>query len=99
MNFTLLKVLLALLPVLMLFFGALVLFVRGKDFKSFLQLFGAASLVLVPITHLFEALHVFPQMHWGMERSAGHYLDLGSATVGLILFPIGYLLHAITQRN
>jgi hypothetical protein len=28
---------------------------------------------------------------WGLENSPGHYLDLASAVVALILFPVGYL--------
>jgi hypothetical protein len=56
-------------------------------------------LVLVPITHVAEALHLLPWMHWGLEHSAGHYLDLCGAALGLMLFPIGYLLHAITKRQ
>ena len=53
---------------------------------------GAGCLVVVVLTHLREALHLLPWMHWGLEHSAGHYLDLGSAVLGLTLFPIGYLL-------
>src|SRR6266705_3327606 len=33
------------------------------------------------------------------NHSVGHYLDLGSAVLGLTLFPIGYLLHALTKRH
>jgi len=35
----------------------------------------------------------------GSEHSVGHYLDLGGAVLGLTLFPIGYLLHALTNRH
>ena len=48
--------------------------------------------MLVVLTHLCEALHLFPWMRWGSEHSIGHYLDLWSAVLGLTLFPIGYLL-------
>jgi hypothetical protein len=99
MNFTQIKALLALLPALVLFFGALILYVRGRALYFLLQLFGAGCLVLVPVTHVAEALHLFPWMHWGLEHSAGHYLDLCGAALGLTLFPIGYLLHAITERH
>ena len=34
-------------------------------------------------------------MDWGQEHSIGHYLDFWSAVLGLSLFPIGYLLHAL----
>ena len=98
MNVTLLKALVALVPAGMLFSGAVVLFLRGKTVGSFLQLLGAGCLVLVVLTHVSEALHLFPWMHWGLELSVGHDLDFWSAVLGLTLFPIGYLLHAFTKR-
>lgn len=99
MNVALLKALLALLPALVLFFGSLVLFVRGKSLCFVLQLLGAGCLVLVPVTHVAEALHLFPAMGWGLEHSPGHYLDLCSAACGLTVFPIGHLLHALSRQN
>ena len=99
MNVTLLKALLAMMPTCMLFCGSVVLFVRGKTVWTFLQFLGAGSLVLVALTHVSEALHLFPWMHWGLEDSPGHFLDLLSAVVGLTLFPIGYLLHALTKQR
>ncbi len=99
MNVTLLKALVALLPAGMLFSGSIVLFFRGRTVCSFLQLLGAGFLVLVVLTHVSEALHVFPWMHWGLEHSIGHYLDFWSAVLGLTLFPIGYLLQALTKRR
>ncbi len=60
MNVTLLKALIALLPVGMLFCRSAVLFFRGKSGRSFLQLLGAACLILVVFTHVSEALHLFP---------------------------------------
>jgi hypothetical protein len=64
-----------------------------------LQLAGAACLATVVLTHFCEALHLFPWMHWGDRNSVGHYLDLGSAVVGLTLFPAGYLLHVLAMRH
>jgi hypothetical protein len=52
-------------------------------------------LVVVVLTHVSETLSLFPWMHWGLEHSAGHYLDLGSAVLGLTFFPVGYLFHAL----
>src|SRR6266436_8223776 len=98
MNVTLLKALVALLPACMLFSGSVVLFFRRKTVCSFLQLLGAGCLVLVVLTHVFEALHLFPWMHWGVENSVGHSLDFWSAVLGLTLFPLGYLLQALTKR-
>lgn len=65
---------------------------------SFLQLSGAGCFLLVVLTHVCEALRLFPWMQWGLENSAGHYLDLVSVVVGLTLFPIGYLLDAFRER-
>ena len=58
---------------------------------------GSAGLMTVVGAHIAEAFHLVPWMGWGLEDSAGHYLDLGSAFVGLILFPIGYLADALAQ--
>src|SRR5437588_5414010 len=99
MSFTLLKGLVALVPACVLFSGSVILFFRGKSVPSFLQLLGAVCLVVAVLTHLCEALHVFPWMSWGLEHSVGHYLDLWSAVLGLILFPVGYLSHALRGRR
>ena len=99
MNVTFLKALVALVPACTLFSGSVVLFSRGKNMSSFLQLFGAGCLVVVVLVHISEALHLLPWMQWGLEHSVGHYLDLGSAVLGLTLFPLGYLLHALTKRR
>jgi len=95
---TFLRALVALVPACMLFSGAVVLSLRGKTGYAFLQLLGAGCLVVVVLTHVSEALHVFPWMHWGVEQSAGHYLDVWSAVLALTLFPIGYLLYALNVK-
>ncbi len=99
MNATLAKALAAMVPTSILFVGAVLLFLREKILGSFLQLVGAGCLVVVVLTHLAEALYLFPWMHWGEEHSVGHYLDLGGAVLGLILFPVGYLLQALKKRH
>jgi hypothetical protein len=96
MNLTLLKGLVALVPACMLFIGALAWF---HTMYSFLQLAGAGCLVLVVLAHVSEALHLFPWMGWGLEHSAGHYLDLSSAILGFALFPTGYVLHSLAKRE
>src|SRR5262245_60948548 len=98
MSETLLKGVAALVPACMLFIGAAVLSFKAKAPYPFLQLFGAGCLVAVVLTHVCEALDLFAWMHWGDERSVGHYLDLVSAVLGVTLFPLGYLLHALTPR-
>jgi len=97
MNAASLKALIALVPAGMLFSGSVVLFLRGKTVWSFLQLLGAWCLVVVVLTHVAEALHLFPWMHWRLEHSVGHYLDFWSAILGLTFFPVGYLIHALTN--
>jgi hypothetical protein len=98
MNVTFLKALVALVPACVLFAGSAVMFLRAKTMSCFLQLLGAGCLVLVVLTHISEALHLFPWMRWGDEHSVGHYLDLGSAVLGSTLFSVGYLFHAFTKR-
>jgi hypothetical protein len=91
----LVRALAAMMPTCLLLAGSAVLFSRAKTVGSFLQLLGAGCLVVVVLTHIFEALHLFPWMQWGLEHSAGHYLDLGSAVLGVTSFPVGYLVHAL----
>jgi succinate dehydrogenase/fumarate reductase cytochrome b subunit len=98
MDPTLFKALLALLPASTLFAGA-VLFVRAKSPRSLLQLLGAAGLLLVILTHICEGLYLLPWMGWGLEHSAGHYVDLCGALLAFTLFPAGYLLHALGRSN
>jgi hypothetical protein len=57
-----------------------------------LVLLGAGCLVIVVLTHVCEALHLFPVMGWGLRKSPGHYLDLSTAILGLTFLPMGYFL-------
>src|SRR4030095_16739060 len=50
-------------PACMLFSGSVVLFLREKTSPSLLQVLGAGCLMLVALTHVFEALHLLPWMH------------------------------------
>jgi hypothetical protein len=92
-----LKALLAVVPISLLFFGSGILFLERRTSSSLLQLIGTGCLVVVVLTHFCEALHLFPWMHWGDTHSVGHYLDLGSAVLGLTLFPVGYLLEVLSK--
>ena|SRR5579871_2012197 len=97
MQVTLLRAVVALVPAVALLAGSGVLFSRQKGLSAFLQLIGAAGIVAVVLSHVCEALQLFPAMGWGQERSIGHYLDLSGAIVGITLFPGGYLLHALMR--
>jgi hypothetical protein len=92
-----LKALVALVPTLVLLSGSAVLLSRTRTIAALLQLLGAACLVVVVLTHICEALGLFPRMRWGHPDSTGHYLDLGSAVLGLTLFPLGYVWHSLRQ--
>jgi hypothetical protein len=95
---TLVKALAALVPAGMLFWGALVGFLRAKTVSSALQIVGAGCAAGVVLTHVFEARHVFAWMEWGREQSVGHYVDLSCAVLAFTLFPIGYLLQALSRH-
>ena len=73
-------------------------FAREKTLWRFLQLLGAIFLLIVVLAHVAEAFHLIPWMRWGENNSPGHYLDLFSAVLGLILLPLGYLLHMLRRR-
>jgi hypothetical protein len=97
MNTTLLKTLIAGVPAGLMLSGSVLLVLRARSLSSILQLVGTASLMIVVLTHFCEALHLFPQMQWGSEHSAGHHLDLCGAII--TLFPLGYLWAAIALRS
>jgi len=93
MNPTLLKAAIAFLPVSAWLAYSVVIFLRGKSLPTGLQLLGAGCLLLVVLTHVAEALRLFPTMRFGEAHSLGHYVDFSSAVLGLTLTPIGYVLH------
>jgi hypothetical protein len=64
----------------------------------FLQLLGAACLIIVVLTYIFEALHLFPY-GLGFPYGIVHYLDIWSAVLGLTLFAVGFLRYALTKRH
>ena len=99
MNVTLLKALVALVPILVLFVGSILLHLRTKSASSLIQVLGAACLMIVVLAHVCEGLNLFPSMRWGAEDSIGHYLDFSSILLGLSLFPTGYLFHALAKRH
>ena len=95
MDTTLLKSIAASVPITALLVGSMVICSRGARASSILQATGAACLMVVVVAHMCEALHLLPWMRWGEEHSAGHFLDLAGAALGVTLFPLGYLLQAL----
>ncbi len=86
----------ALALALVLASGALGLAIRSRRVSAVVQLVGAAGFVLVALTHVAEALELLPWMGWGRPGSPGHYLDLAGAAAA-VLFPVGYLIYALTS--
>ncbi len=98
MTTALMKALAALVPIAFVLAGAILLAMRHRHLPAFLQLAGALGLVLVGISHVFEALQILPWIGWGLEDSPGHYVDLAGAIIATTLFPAGYFLHARQVR-
>ena len=80
------------LPVVFFFFVSAVSFSKTRNTWRFLQLSGATCLLVVVLAHVAEVFHLFATMGWGLPNSAGHYVDLVSAILGLILAPLGFVL-------
>jgi hypothetical protein len=55
------QTLVALLPAFLLLSGSTIMLLRGKTLLLFMQLVGAACIVV--LTDVSEALHLFPAMH------------------------------------
>jgi len=62
-------------------------------------LFSLACLLIVVLTHVAEALHIFPAMGWGLPNSTGHCLDLVSAVLGAALLLLGFVFDELTRKN
>ncbi len=99
MNPTLFRALLLLLLIGALFAWSLLSFRRTKTAPAVIQLIGAGFLVVVVATHICEALSLFSTMQWGAPYSAGHYLDLGSAILGVSLFSAGVFVRVLKTRR
>jgi hypothetical protein len=95
MDATLLKTIATSVPIGLLLIGSIVTYSHRRSVPAILQVVGTACLTIVVIVHVCEAFRVFPWMGWGEKRSIGHYLDLGGAALGVILFPLGYFLQAV----
>jgi hypothetical protein len=66
---------------------------------SALVLLGLGCLIIVVLTHVAEAFHIFQAMGWGQPNSVGHYTDLVSAILGCVLLPLGFLIGIVNRRK
>lgn len=98
MNVVLLKEGIGLMVTSVLLVWSLAVFIRAKTVGSSLQLLGTISLLVVVLTHMAEALHVFSFMRWGEPNSVGHRVDLLSAILGITCFPMGVVVRAFANR-
>lgn len=93
MNVTLIKAVVASIPMIVIFLYAIIMFARRPSVWSAVQLTGAAGFAVVVGAHICEALDLLPWFGWGQEHSVGHYIDLSSAVLGFTLLPLGYVFH------
>jgi hypothetical protein len=92
--------LVALAPASLLLAGSAIVFFRERHTASFLQLFGAGCLALVVLAHICEALRLFSCNGLGGAAEPGALFEnLGSAVIGITLFPLGYLLHEVNPSR
>ena len=87
------------IPVCAILLVSIIGFAREKTVWRFLQLIGGVSLLVVVLAHIAETFRLISWMCWGRNDSPGHYLDLFSAILGLILLPLGYLLQVLSRRS
>ena len=97
MNGTLLKALIASVPVIVLLVYALTAFSRYRASWTALLIAASFCLGVVVLTHIAEALHLLPMMGWGDPHSVGHYIDLSTAIAGVVLIALGVLLRVRTK--
>ncbi len=85
MDGTLTTALIIAVPVGVLLVGSLIGVITTRSLPAILSLLGAVCLTGMVLTHVAEARHWLPQLQWGLPDSIGHYVDLTSTVLGLIL--------------
>jgi hypothetical protein len=99
MSSTLTKALIAFVPVSLLLAYSVGVLRKQRTTATLVQLLGAALLLVVVLTHVAEALRVFPAMRFGEPDSIGHYIDLSSAVGGVALLVGSLLLRVLAGRS
>jgi len=92
MNANIQRTLLIAVPVLVLLAFSFVRWWRRPTASARAQLLGAVSALVVVLTHVAEAFQLWPSMGWGQPHTVGHYTDLASAVLALVLFFAAALL-------
>jgi len=99
MNMTLIVAVVIGVPIVLLFILAARRFATTPTVTSALTVLGAASLVVMVLTHIAEALNLFPAMGWGQRHSVGHYLDLLSVYAGIAFLVAAALCPLLRQKT
>ena len=99
MNQATLKGLLALAAMFALFVGSAFLYRRRVTVGAVLQSFGVACFAVVALTHVLEAFAIVPSFGWGQAHSIGHFIDLGSASLGLMLVFAGLAVQFVQRPS
>jgi hypothetical protein len=86
-------------PILLLFILAGRRFRRDRTLKGAFVVLGAASLLVMDLTHMAEGLKLFPSMGWGQRDSLGHYLDLLSVYLGIACLVAASLCPLLRRRQ
>jgi formate hydrogenlyase subunit 3/multisubunit Na+/H+ antiporter MnhD subunit len=71
---------------------------RKRSTSSALLLLAALCLVLVSLTHVFEAYRFLPSFGWGRPNSVGHYLDLFSALLSVVFILLAAIVGFANRR-
>jgi len=77
------------IPIGLLLAGSGAAYVKTRTVPTLLWLAGAVCLSVVVLTHIAEGNGWLPAMRWGAPDSAGHYLDVSSAALGVSLIVAG----------
>ena len=92
------KALLALVVTTIAFGAAAILYHKRRDTAAVLFVLGTAFLIVVTLTHVFEAFGLLLAFRWGRPDSVGHYIDLGAALLGVI-FTLSALVTMYLERD
>lgn len=79
-------------PVLVLLAFSVVRWWRRPSASARAQLLGAIFAWIVILAHTAEAFDLWPSMGWGQPHSIGHYTDLASAVLSVILLAAAAVL-------
>jgi hypothetical protein len=99
MNGTLVVALVIGVPIVTLLVLSLRQFLRRPSMSAAFPVLGAAGLMVMVLTHVAEALRLFPAMGWGQRHSMGHYIDWGSTFAGIAFLVAAALCPLLHRRT